>query len=151
MKSFKFRLQAVLEQRARVENLARQGFARSETALRRGEELLAELQEVKTALLDELRASRAGSFDPLEMRLYQDYLQTITQSIRDQETYVRDLQCTREAHKIHLVGASQNVQALESIHGRARLTHTQQQGRAEQSEMDEIATARFNHHKRQQE
>lgn len=151
MKSFKFRLQAVLEQRERVETLARQGFARSETALRRGEELLTELQEVKAALLDELRAARAGGFDPLEMRLYQDYLQTITQSIRDQETYVRDLQSTREAHKIHLVGAAQDVQALASVHDRARLAHTRQQERAEQSEMDEISTARFNHRQRQQE
>ncbi len=67
--------------------VAKQNFAEAEAARARGERLLQELQEVRAALLDELRVCQ-GQFDPLEMRVYQDYMQTITQSIREQENYV---------------------------------------------------------------
>ena len=143
MKSFRFRMQAVLEQRERQEQAAKLSFAEAESARRRGQALLAELADVRCAILEELSHSRGEmGFDPMTTRLYQDYLQTITQSIREQEKYVRDLVTTCEAHKLHLISATQGRQVLVAVRDRAKQAHTLHAQRTEQALMDEMATAR---------
>lgn len=151
MKTFKFRLQSVLEQRERRETLAKQSFAEAQAALARAERLLGEMREVRQALLEELCRRRAGAFDAFETRLYQDYMQVITQSITEQEGYTRELATSCEAHKLHLVGTARDRQALVSVRDRHHLAHQQTALRAEQSVMDELATARFNYQQRAQE
>ncbi len=148
MKTFKFRMQTVLEQRERVETVAKQTFAEADAACGRGARLLAELQDVRAALLEELRAQDV-QFDPLEMRVYQDYMQTITQSIREQEAYLREITLQREACKLHMVGAAQNRQALDTVKDRDKSAHAQRRQRAEQTAMDELSTARFNFRQRE--
>src|SRR5690348_2736672 len=115
MKSFKFRLQAVLEQRERQEKAARQNFAEADLAVRRAEELLIELLDVRTALLADLSSRRTNGFDPAEARLYHDYMQTIAASIKDQETHVKDLMTTREAFKLNMIGATQGRQVIDKV------------------------------------
>ncbi len=151
MKNFRFRLQSVLEQRERRETQARQTFAESRAALTRAERLLNEMREVRQALLEELCRRRAGAFDAFETRLYQDYMQVITQSISDQESYVRELTTSCEAHKLHLIGTAQDRQALVGIRDKHQQAHRLLAQRAEQSIMDEIATSRFNFQQRAQE
>ncbi|MBV9849619.1 MAG: flagellar export protein FliJ [Armatimonadetes bacterium] len=149
MKSFRFRMQVVLEQRERQEQAAKLSFAEAESALRCGQELLCELREVRAAILEELSHSQgAMGFDPLLTRLYQDYLQTIAQGIRDQERYVGDLTTTCEAHKLHLISAAQSRQALVSVRDRAKMAHTLHAQRVEQAALDEMATARHNYRQR---
>ena len=148
---FKFRLQSVLEQRERRETQAKQTFAESQAAVVRAERLLGEMREVRQALLEELCRRRAGAFDAFETRLYQDYMQVITQSIVEQEGYMRDLTISCEAHKLHMVGTSQDRQALMSVRDRHHSAHRQTALRAEQSVMDEMATTRFNFQQRAQE
>ena len=145
MKSFRFRMQVVLEQRERQEQAAKLSFADAETAFRRGQELLVELGDVRDAILGELSESRGAlGFDPMMTRLYQDYLQTITQSIREQESYVRDLATSCEAHKLHLISATQGRQVLVSVRDRAKQAHTIHAQRVEQAAMDDMATTRYN-------
>jgi len=151
LKNFKFRLQSVLEQRERRETLAKQTFAESQAAVARAERLLSEMREVRQALLEELCRRRAGAFDAFETRLYQDYMQVITQSIADQEGYMRELATSCEAHKLHLIGTSQDRQALVSVRDRHRQAHRVTALRAEQGVMDELATTRFNFQQRAQE
>lgn len=143
MKNFRFRLQAVLEHRERRETLAKQTFAEAQASLTRAELLLAEMREVRQAILEELCRRREGAFDAFETRLYQDYMSVITQSIGDQEGFVRELVSTCEAQKLHMIGTSQDRQALDSIRDRHKSAHSQLAQRIEQSVMDEIATTRF--------
>lgn len=150
MRDFKFRMQTVLEQRERVELVAKQNFAEAEAARARGEQLLRELHAIRAALLDELRECH-GQFDPLEMRVYQDYMQTLTQSIRDQEAYVRQTVIQREACKMHMVGAAQNRQALDTLKDRDKQRHSAQRQHAEQTLMDDLSTARFNFRQREEQ
>ena len=150
MKNFRFRLQAVLEQRERRETQAKQTFAEAQGALQRGEKLLDEMREVRQALLDELCRRREGVFDAFETRLYQDYMQVIAQSIIEQETYVRDLASSCEAQKLHLIGTSQDRQALVTVRDRHQQAHALLIQRAEQSAIDELATSRFNYQQRAQ-
>ena len=143
MKNFRFRLQAVLEHRERRETLAKQTFAEAQASLTRAELLLAEMREVRQAILEELCRRREGAFDAFETQLYQDYMQVITQSIGDQEGFVRELVSSCEAQKLHMIGTSQDRQALDSIRDRHKTAHSQLAQRVEQSVMDEIATTRF--------
>ncbi len=148
MKNFRFRLQAVLEHRERRETLAKQTFAEAQASLTRAERLLEEMREVRQAILDELCRRRAGAFDAFETRLYQDYMQVITQSIGDQERFVRELSSSCEAEKLHMIGTSQDRQALDTVRDRHKLAHTQKAQRAEQSVLDELATTRFTYGQR---
>ncbi len=142
---FKFRLQAVLEQRKRRETLAQQTLAESQAALGRAEKLLEEMREVRQALLEELCRQRAGAFDAFETRLYQDYMQVITQSIGEQEADIRALQTSCAAHQLHLIGTARDRQALVSVRDRHQQAHTRLGLKIEQAAMDELATTRFNH------
>jgi len=151
MKNFRFRLQSVLEQRERRETLARRTFAESQAAVARAGLLLSEMREVRQALLEELCRRRVGAFDAFETRLYQDYMQVITQSLAEQEGYLRELTTSCEAHKLHLVGTSRDRQALVSVRDRHQQAHRQTALRAEQGVMDELATTRFNFQQRAQE
>jgi len=152
MKHFRFRLQAVLEQRERRETLAKQTYAEAQSALVRAERLLLEMRDVRQALLDELcrrrTESAAEAFDAFETRLYQDYMLVITQSVSEQESDVRALCCSCEAHKLHLIGTSQDRQALATVHDRHKTAHTLARQRAEQAMMDELATTRFSYGQR---
>ena len=72
MKNFKFRMQTVLDQRERVETVAKQTFAEADAVWQRGKSLLGDLCEIRDALLSELcRVNAESGFDPSEMRLYQ--------------------------------------------------------------------------------
>ena len=151
MKHFRFRLQAVLEQRERRETLAKQTFAEAQASLSRAERLLLEMREVRQALLAELCRRREGAFDAFETQMYQDYMQVISQSLQEQESDIRALASTCEAHKLHLIGTSQDRQALVTVHDRHKLAHSRIAQRAEQTVMDELATTRFNFQQRTQE
>lgn len=143
MKNFRFRMQVVLDQRERVEDAARHSLGEAEAALRRADEFLNELRDVRAALLAELCGR--GAFDPTETRLYHDYMQTIIASIRAQEVHVRELTIAREAHKLCLIGAAQNRQALAGVRDRHQQAFLTGRQRAEQSTLDELATTGHNH------
>lgn len=140
-----------MEQRERRETLAKQTYAESQAALTRAERLLLEMREVRQAILDELCRRREGAFDAFENQMYQEYMQIITQSLQDQESDIKALASTCEVHKLHLIGTSQDRQALVTIHDRHKTAYTRAAQRVEQSAMDELATTRFNFQQRTSE
>lgn len=143
MKRFKFRLQAVLDQRERLEKHAKTTYAEAQQAVQKAEVLLAELNDVRSALLAEVAEQRRShNFDPLEAKLYQDYLKTIVDCIRDQEAYVRELEINAEAMRLNLVGASANRKMIDKIKDRDLNAHKVQTIRADQAAIDELATMR---------
>jgi flagellar FliJ protein len=147
MKRFKFRLQSVLEQRERLETHAKSSYAAAQQAVQNAEVLLAELTEVRAALLNEVAEQRkSDTFDPLEARLYQDYLKQIITCIRDQEAYVRELQINAEAMRLNLVGASTNRKVVDKIKERDQSAHREQAIRAEQATVDELVSMRHGRH-----
>ncbi len=140
-----------MEQRKRRETLAKQTYSESQAALFRAERLLLELREVRQACLDELCRRRQGAFDAFETQIYQEYMQVITQTLQEQEGDVRTLASACEAHKLHLIGTSQDRQALVTVHDRHKLAHARAVQHAEQAAMDELATTRFNFQQRTSE
>jgi len=149
MRNFEFRLRAVLEQRERQEELAKQGFFSAEAAARRAEKLLEEMKDVRTAIVEEQRQQLVPSqFDPLEARFYQDYLRIITQSIRGQEEFVREALLLCEAQKLNLIGAAQEHKMITQMRDKALTLHQTRAQRTEQKTMDELATLRHNYRER---
>jgi len=143
MKRFKFRLEAVLDQRNRIEKMAKTSFAEAEMALRRAQQLMAELEEVRAAILEELGQKRlSGGFCPDETRLYQEYLTTIKKCISDQHEYVRELTTNAEALRLNLVGASKNRQIVDKLKERDHGSHVSEVNRIEQAAADEMASMR---------
>ena len=143
MKSFKFRLQTVLEQRERQEKSAQQSFAEADAAYRRAVELLEQLNDIRAALLDELSLRRNAAFDPVETRIYHDYMLTITTSIKEQEAHVCDLSSTREAFKLHMVSATQDRQVIDKVKTKHKDLHNREAERATQKVMDDLTTTRY--------
>jgi len=142
MKSFRFRLQAVLDQRERQEQVAVRDLAEAEHALTQAKALLTELKDIRIAITEEIGRQRVAAFDPQENQLYQDYLQTVAQSIRDQEERIDQLALARDGRRTHVVAASRNRQVIDSVKVKARQEFTQQAQRTEQNSMDELSTAR---------
>jgi flagellar FliJ protein len=143
MKSFKFRLQTVLEQRERQEKAAQQNFAEADAACRRAEELLVELKEIRAALLEELSHRRVAGFDASETQLYHEYMQTIMSSIKDQEAHIKELATTREAFKLHMLNATQDRQVIDKVKSKHRDIHNRERERATQKMMDDLTTTRY--------
>lgn len=144
-------MQAVLEQRERREILAKQTYAEAQAALTVARRLFLEMQDVRQALLEELCHRRAGAFDAFETQLYHDYMKIIMQSLQEQESEIKALASTCEAHKLHLIGTSQDRQALVTLHDRHKTAHARAAQRTEQIAMDEMATTRFNFQQRTRE
>jgi len=151
MKSFKFRLQTVLEQRERLEKAAQQSFADADIACRRAGELLVELNDVRQALLCELSGCRDKGFDAVETLLYQDYMQTISSSIKDQEAHVNDLVTTREAFKLHMLGATQGRKVIDKVKTRDKDVHKREREVAAQKTADDLTSTRYVAKQRAQE
>ena len=148
MKHFRFRLQAVLEQRERRETQAKQTYAEAQAALTRAERLLVEMREVRQALLDELCRRRAkplpaGHSMRLKRRCTRITCRSSPSRCKSRKAMSRRLRPTCEAHKLHLIGTSQDRQALATVHDRHQAAHAQAALRAEQAVMDELATTRF--------
>lgn len=143
MKSFRFRLQTVLEQRQRIETQAMSTYAEAVAAEQRATTLLVELQEVHDSLVRELSTTVSDGFDANVSRTYHDYLKVIKANIKEHATYTNDLVNQREALKLSLVRASQNHQALASVKQKHKDVHRIGEQRKEQNAIDEMAGNRF--------
>jgi flagellar protein FliJ len=145
MKRFKFRLQTVLEQRKRIESQAKKTYADAQQALHKGNQLLTDLENVRTGLIDEISEIRnSGDFNADESRIYGEYIQTINKCIKEQQDWVSELSSTAEAFRIKLVGASQDRKIVDKIKERDHENYVHEDIREQQAECDDINTARYN-------
>jgi flagellar export protein FliJ len=143
MKRFKFRLQAVLEQRKRIENQAKKTYADAQQALQKGNKLLLDLEGVRTGLIEEISALRnEGNFNPEEARLYGEYIQTVNKCIKEQQDWVAELGSTAEAFRLRLVGAAQDLKIVDKLKERDLNTYVTEDIREQQAECDELTTTR---------
>ena len=148
MKRFKFRLQTVLEQRERLERQAIHSYAQAKQAQASAESTLIDLQALKMDLVDGLMTLRvAGSIDPHEQLLYQEYIRQVKVDIKRQETAVAELYTLAEKFRQALVDASQDKKAIDKLREHKLDAHNHEASRREQSETDEMATMRHHYRK----
>lgn len=144
MKRFKFRLQAVLEQRKRIENQAKKTYADAQQALQKGNKLLLDLEGVRSGLIEEISQLRnEGNFNPEDARMYGEYIQTVNKCIKEQEKWVDELASNAEAFRLQLVGASQDLKIVDKLKERDLTNYVNEDIREQQAECDELGTTRY--------
>jgi len=148
MKRFKFRLQSVLDQRERLERQAIQSFAQARQAQADAESTLMDLQALKQDLIDGLMTLRlAGSIDPQEQVVYQEYIRQVKVDIQRQEATLADLCALAETFRQALVDASQDKRVVDMLRDHKLTAHDHENRRHEQNEADEMSSMRHQFHK----
>jgi flagellar export protein FliJ len=129
-----------------MERAAKLSFAEAEQACRRAEAMLDEMRQEREAVLSDLCGrNRGDAFDPAEAHAYQDYLCILTQSIKEQELFVRERIADREVQKLLMIGKSQEKQVIVKLKDRDRDVYQREALLTEQKDIDEIATTRHAH------
>jgi flagellar export protein FliJ len=139
MKSFRFRLQAVLTLREQAEHEAQLRFAQACAVVDNGEARLRSA-DAAVAASDEMRrtqlaaGSRACQLE--QLRLYAVLLaERRTHIIRE----LTEARARAEGARRELLFATQRRESLERLRGRQRRAHNYQASRAEQKLLDELA------------
>lgn len=143
MKRFKFRLQTLLDRRKSIEDrlLAQLGELRQEEA--------AELKKLN-ALFDRLEWAWSQSEDALsknapveELNRLDEYAKTTQDDIKLQQLTLEAVQEKVELKRREVVKAMQDRQVLETLKEKQEQEYLQAIARAEQNELDEMASVRY--------
>ena len=143
MKKFKFRLQTLLEQRK-----AREDELLGELAEVRREEALEEarLIALRTRLANACTAlqqalERSESSEILEM--YDEYSKALRDDVRVQELTLEAVRQRVEQKRLDVIKAMQERKVLETLRDKQEAAFLKAAARAEQIEMDDMASLRF--------
>ena len=139
-----FRLQAVLDQKRRLEEQAMLALGALEGELRRAIEALQFLrvaQETQLQHLDDL--ARADRFDPAISADATAYLERIERSIVAQGDVITETEVRVAESRDALVEVLKEKRALERLREQHLEQVAREQGRREAREADEISTARY--------
>lgn len=132
-----------MEQRERLETQAIQNYAEAKQAVNDAQCILSDLKELRRELIEVLSVLRlAGSIDPQEQLIYQDYIRQVKHDIVKQEKQIAELASRAERMRIHLVDASQNRQVIDKMKRTGIEAHRLDHLRREQSDSDELASTR---------
>ena len=143
MKRFRFELQAVLEQRERIEDQVQRGYFQALQEHASAREILADLEMLKVEMLDNLNSLRMeGGIDPHEQVAYQRYLRQVIHDIVAQEQVLAEMENNVEKCRLLLVDASQDKEAVVTLRDTALRNHNLEAERISQNEVDELATLR---------
>lgn len=143
MKKFRFRLQTLLEQRQATEDrlLAELGEVRREEAAeqQRLGELVARLQQARQDVADALQ----GKADPRRVEVADEYAKALRDDVRLQELTLEAVRERVEAKRLEVVEAMKERQVLEALRDKQERGYLLAQARAEQNQLDEIASVRY--------
>ncbi|MGE5584717.1 MAG: flagellar export protein FliJ [Bacillota bacterium] len=143
MRRFRFRLQKLLEVRRLKEDTLRQELARTQEALRRGNDVLEKLGAMHGATLEELRASVAGTLDVEWIAACHRYLGFLAHRIEEQQAAVNRLAREEAAKREALVAARRARKVVEKLRERAYARYREEFARAEQAFLDEVGVTRY--------
>lgn len=143
MKKFKFRLQTLLDQRIAKEErlLIELGEIRRKEA-----EEIARLERLRARLVEaDKRIERAiNEGEPVENIVRADeYAKSVRDDIKVQELTVEAVRRQVEVKRLEVVKAMQDRQVLEALRDKQEREYIQAMMRAEQNQLDEMASVRF--------
>lgn len=143
MKKFRFKLQTVLDQRKAKEDhlLAELGEVRREEAAEaaRLTRLRGELEAARAGMV----AALAGNARPEELARRDEYVKTMRDDARVQELTLEAVRARAEAKRLEVVEAMKERKVLESLRDKQEREYVQACERAEQQQMDEMASVRY--------
>ncbi|MBV8727406.1 MAG: flagellar export protein FliJ [Candidatus Eremiobacteraeota bacterium] len=144
MKRFRFALQPVLDHRHRIEEERQQELAVLKRALNEETVRLAALHNEFRTYSNRLRREHSA-MNVEDLRLHYAHLEFLDRAITEQEAVVAQKKVEHEAGRVRLVEASRDKKALEKLRERRREAHMLEQDRAEQRELDDANSRRYQH------
>lgn len=139
---FRFRLEQVLDHRARREDLARQELAQAMAAVAAQQQRAVAAEEAVAAGLDRLRALMEGPVGLDALRAGHEELAFARQRAAHERGMTGRLEMVAEERRGDLVRASQDREALTQLRGKAFERHRLEELRLEGVAMDELAMRR---------
>lgn len=143
-KSFKFRLQTVLEFRQKREDEEQEQLARRKAEVAEEEGRLTALRARQEDATGEFRAKQqAGGLDVDELKRYHTYLKTLAGEIRAQQQRLVAAEQAVEVQREILLKASQERKILEKLKDQHREVFYKALDLEEAKMLDELATLRY--------
>ncbi len=139
---FRFRLEQVLDHRARREDLARQDLARAMAATAAQQVRAVAAAEAVTAGLAALRARMSGPVPLDALRAGHEELAFARQRAAHERAMVARLEAVADERRAEMVRASQDREAIAQLRVRALERHRVEELRLEGVAMDELAMRR---------
>lgn len=141
MKRFRFPLQAVHNLRQMRRDEAERELAQAAAEVSHGAARLDEVACTRTAATEAyLRALQKSDIDQHEMALRINYLASLTQRESEARARLAELESAREAQRQLVTRAARDAEATAKLRERHRVRHETEAARAEQNNLDEIAT-----------
>ncbi|MEO9169925.1 MAG: flagellar export protein FliJ [Candidatus Baltobacteraceae bacterium] len=141
-KRFKFSLQAVLEQRKRVEEQHQGVVAERQRALGESERELEHLNGSFARSSQNLRSDHR-TLDGEGLRLHYAHLQFLNRAITAQIHVVAERRVALDRARLELLAASKERKVVEKLKERRHETFVQEETRIEQNELDDGNARRF--------
>jgi flagellar protein FliJ len=139
---FRFRLEPVLDHRARREELAQQELSRALAALSAQEEVAVAAERRVGDELAALRALLAGPVPLLELRAAHDAVAHARRVAEHERAGADRLDAVALDRRADLMRASQEREALTKLRGRQQAAHEREVERREGALVDELAARR---------
>ncbi|MNX36213.1 flagellar biosynthesis chaperone [compost metagenome] len=143
MPAFKFRLQTVLDMRAREEEARGRELALALRALEAEQTKLTELRVLEAnALAEYHQLQKEGRLDVQAIQWFQTYSMGLMATIREQIRHIADAERIVEQRRAVLIEAARAKQVLDELKIQAQREHQRAEDLAEAKQLDEIATLR---------
>ncbi|MEA4883648.1 MAG: flagellar export protein FliJ [Clostridia bacterium] len=143
MGGFSFRLEPVLEHKRRLEDQAKQEFARAKDVERRATEELDGLENAYGDGQGDMVSVMRDVMDLDEVTSYQRYLTKLRSDIVNQTDLVTQLHTTSEEKRSDAVDGMRARKVVEKLKDRQYAQYVVEEKRVEQKQTDEFATTRY--------
>lgn len=149
-KSFKFRMQSILDHKQDLEDKEKEKLAKVIQRLEQAKTYLANLEKKRELTQIELKEKqRAGELNINELRIYNAFLKKLAQDIINVMLMIEQIKAEERAQRMVLLKAAQDRQAFEKLREKHKAVFDAEEDEKERKLIDELATIKFA--RRQQE
>lgn len=144
MKGFKFKLQPVLDQRQKKEDILKKELAEKRLQYENEKLVLEKLRNKLSNVQQELRIKQKDKIDAAEMSGYLLYCQRLEREIELQVMKLTNLASEVSKAQERLLEATKEKKIIEKLYDKQLEEFRQEINRVEQIAIDEISTVRYN-------
>jgi flagellar FliJ protein len=142
-KSFRFKLQTVLDLKERKEEEEKEKLARLFRVKAEEEALLAKLEMEKESVREELKRKQAsGGLDIEKIKMFHGHLKTLDNRITHQRLRLKEIDIAIDRQRDELLKATQEKKTLEKLREKHREVWLMEAEAEERKFIDELATIR---------
>jgi len=143
-KSFKFRMQSILDHKQDLEDKEKEKLAKILQRLDQAQKYLAGLEYKKEVTRLELKEKqRAGELDINTLRIYNQYLKKLDQDILNTKLLIEQIKAEEREQRQNLLKAAQERQTFEKLKEKHREQFDAEVAEKERKLIDELATIKF--------